>query len=158
MIRRTIALVAGAALGLLLWPGVAAATGGGHEPLRICHVQPRKAPVTITIDASAWPAHKAHGDALGACAPKPSPTPTPTATPEPSTTATPTVTPTPEPTPSETPTPQPSGPAPTKPPTDELAYTGPSEILWTLALVAVACIGIGWPLARNAIRRRRPHG
>ena len=104
MIRRSLALAAAAALALLWWPAAASATGGGHDPLTICHVRAHKPPVTITIDDSAWKAHKAHGDTVGACAPEPTPTPAPTATETPE----PTPTPTPEPTPTVTPEPTPT--------------------------------------------------
>lgn len=43
-------------------------TAGG-EQIEICHVPPGNPSKkkTITIDASAWPAHQAHGDTKGAC-------------------------------------------------------------------------------------------
>jgi hypothetical protein len=45
--------------------------GGGGERITICHVpggNPARAN-TITIDASAWAAHRAHGDTEGECKP-----------------------------------------------------------------------------------------
>jgi hypothetical protein len=43
----------------------------GEKQVTICHIPPgnpsRKN--TITISSSAWPAHQAHGDTEGACAP-----------------------------------------------------------------------------------------
>ena len=50
-------------------------TGGGattgQSQVTICHIPPGKPDKrnTITIGASAWPAHQAHGDTEGACAP-----------------------------------------------------------------------------------------
>ena len=43
--------------------------GSAGEQVVICHYPPgnRKDVQTLTIDAPAWPAHKAHGDRLGAC-------------------------------------------------------------------------------------------
>jgi hypothetical protein len=37
--------------------------------MTICHIPPGNpgATHTLEIDASAWPAHKAHGDSIGAC-------------------------------------------------------------------------------------------
>lgn len=37
--------------------------GGGGEKITICH----KKRNTITISINAWPAHRAHGDTMGAC-------------------------------------------------------------------------------------------
>ena len=44
---------------------------GGNEKITICHYPPGNTgnPQTIEIPASAWPAHQAHGDTQGACAP-----------------------------------------------------------------------------------------
>ena len=44
---------------------------GGEEKITICHYPPGNTsnPQTIEIPASAWPAHQAHGDTQGACAP-----------------------------------------------------------------------------------------
>lgn len=44
-------------------------TSGGEEKLTICHIPPGNPSKvkTITIGASAWPAHEAHGDKKGAC-------------------------------------------------------------------------------------------
>ena len=46
-----------------------AGTGAGDPPITICHIPPGNPthPVTITVGASAWPAHQAHGDHQGAC-------------------------------------------------------------------------------------------
>lgn len=44
-------------------------SGGGEKKITICHIppgNPGKAK-TLTIGASAWPAHQAHGDKEGAC-------------------------------------------------------------------------------------------
>ena len=42
---------------------------GGETQITICHIPPGNPthPVTITIGQSAWPAHQAHGDHMGAC-------------------------------------------------------------------------------------------
>ncbi|MCW8897557.1 MAG: porin family protein [Flavobacteriales bacterium] len=44
---------------------------GGNNKITICHYPPGNTgnPQTIEIPASAWPAHQAHGDSQGACAP-----------------------------------------------------------------------------------------
>lgn len=41
----------------------------GGEQIEVCHIPPGNPSKkkTITIDASAWPAHQAHGDTKGAC-------------------------------------------------------------------------------------------
>ena len=47
-------------------------TGGtGETQITICHIPPGNPShrVTITIGSSAWPAHQAHGDTMGACSP-----------------------------------------------------------------------------------------
>jgi hypothetical protein len=46
-------------------------SGGNEEKITICHYPPGNTnnPQTIEISASAWPAHQAHGDTQGACAP-----------------------------------------------------------------------------------------
>lgn len=41
--------------------------GGNGDQVTICHREPQKQDVTITVDASALPAHLAHGDTLGPC-------------------------------------------------------------------------------------------
>jgi len=43
----------------------------GETQITICHIPPGNPthPVTITIGSSAWPAHQAHGDHMGACTP-----------------------------------------------------------------------------------------
>ncbi|GAK61773.1 hypothetical protein U27_02605 [Candidatus Vecturithrix granuli] len=66
-----------ATTGLMLFtvPAFATGGGGGHTPIVICHNNH-----TIAIDESAWPAHKAHGDKLGACPCAPQPTATATIT------------------------------------------------------------------------------
>ncbi len=44
-------------------------TSGSDEKITICHIPPgnNQNPQTITISPSAWPAHQAHGDVMGAC-------------------------------------------------------------------------------------------
>jgi hypothetical protein len=52
-----------------------------EQKITICHIPPGNPnnPQTIEIPMSAWPAHQAHGDQLGACQPvTPAPTPPPT--------------------------------------------------------------------------------
>jgi hypothetical protein len=53
-----------------------------EEKITICHIPPGNSgnPQTIEIPLSAWPAHQAHGDVVGACAETPTP-PTPPAPP-----------------------------------------------------------------------------
>lgn len=45
--------------------------GTGPQPVTICHIPPGKPSNarTLTVDASAWPAHQGHGDTMGACPP-----------------------------------------------------------------------------------------
>lgn len=45
--------------------------GAGEDKVTICHIPPGNPAKkkTLTIGASAWPAHQAHGDTEGACAP-----------------------------------------------------------------------------------------
>lgn len=44
---------------------------GGEDKITICHIPPGNPAKkkTLTVGASAWPAHQAHGDTEGACAP-----------------------------------------------------------------------------------------
>jgi hypothetical protein len=53
-----------------------------EEKITICHIPPGNSgnPQTIEIPLSAWPAHQAHGDVIGACVETPTP-PTPPAPP-----------------------------------------------------------------------------
>ena len=52
-------------------PTTADPAGSGPQQVTICHIPPGKPDKanTITIDASAWPAHQAHGDTMGPCKP-----------------------------------------------------------------------------------------
>lgn len=45
--------------------------GAGPQPVTICHIPPGRPSNarTLTVDASAWPAHQGHGDTMGACPP-----------------------------------------------------------------------------------------
>ncbi len=135
--RRALALAAPAAgvvAGLLLLAPAAEAHGNGHgkghTPAQVCHKPGTPAEHTLTMDASALPAHLAHGDTLGACVPAPSssvPCPDPTtSSPEPDPTTSepdpdPTTTvPDPDPT-TAAPEPDPTttSPEPSDEPTDE---------------------------------------
>ena len=51
--------------------GTGGGGGGGEQQVTICHIPPGNPnhPVTITVGQSAWPAHQAHGDHMGACTP-----------------------------------------------------------------------------------------
>jgi len=138
-----LAIVLGVAATLTLGGAEAAyATGGGHEPVTLCHKPGTPAEQTLTVDKAALYGHLQHGDTLGACpTPEPEPTPTEEPTPEPTVTPTPerteepdptpepTVTPTPEPTPTEEPTPtpteQPVTPAPVTPAGPTIAPEAP---------------------------------
>lgn len=86
--KRIITGIAAILLGgslLVVQPTTSQATGGGYDSIVICHNNR-----TIAIDESAWPAHKAHGDSLGACPCAPAPTVT-VKVPGPTVTATKTV-------------------------------------------------------------------
>jgi hypothetical protein len=52
-------------------PNTGGNTGGNEKKITICHIPPGNTgnPQTIEIPESAWPAHEAHGDTKGACAP-----------------------------------------------------------------------------------------
>ena len=169
--------------GAVATSSVAYATGGGHAPVTVCHKPGTPAEQTLTFDKSALKAHLAHGDALGACAPKPTPepsvTPTPTIAPTPTPTPTPTLDPTPEPTPTIEPTTPPTTP-PTAPPTvepivppavepapelpappavtpehAELAETGGTSVVAWIALGVVALLLGGLVLATGYNHRRK---
>ena len=83
--KRALALIVAAMLLALLLPLSTVSAhgpndpGGGHgDKIVVCHNAGHH-PVTITISKRAWPAHKRHGDTLGACAPGPVKPPKPSA-------------------------------------------------------------------------------
>lgn len=89
------------------------ATGGGHQPVTVCHKPGTPAQQDLTFDQAAlWQAHLRHGDTLGPRPPLPTPTPEPTWTPTPD--PTPTTSPTAAPSPTSSPSPSPSS-TPTTP-------------------------------------------
>lgn len=48
---------------------VDSSVGNSNDPnwITICHNSDNPTPITITIEASEWPLHEAHGDTLGSC-------------------------------------------------------------------------------------------
>lgn len=54
------------AFALILPLGIVRAEGDGNKVL-ICHKEPQKQDISISIDDSALDAHLAHGDTRGAC-------------------------------------------------------------------------------------------
>jgi len=64
MSKKTLSIILAA--GLVLAPTAAHATGGGHDPVSVCHNGK-----TLTMDRSALQAHLSHGDTEGECAPAP---------------------------------------------------------------------------------------
>ncbi len=129
--RRAISLVVAAMLMALLVPlsavsaneSHASGSGNGNK-VTVCHNVDHHA-VTIRISKKAWPAHKRHGDTLGACVPRPVKAPKGTATVF--TFSAPT-------------TAYNNGPLSTSP----LFATGPIRFSWTVATDAVATTGGYW--------------